>query len=292
MRIAVLSDIHSNLEALEAVITDINRKNTDRRIQSIYCLGDIVGYGPNPRECMNLMDTLGGIYTLHLVPGNHDECVYQYHRWRKEGGRDPLLYYNEEAGDSIKWTIRELERREGLFGNLIGLVSKEKRYFRWLYDLLYKHGYTHQVDAYDFHNKQYNLNFAHANFLAQVDWNKYIEGEWTAERYCLDIHPTGVSFVGHSHTPRVIVTRRKRIKEITYQPNTPIDLSSYKGACIVIPAVGQPRDSDSRAGYALFDTNTRTLEIVRVEYDYQKTQEKIRHAGLPDKNATRLERAR
>lgn len=94
MRTAIISDIHANLEALTAVLADIKRRSVDR----IFCLGDIVGYGSNPNECIQLIQK----YSSKTVIGNHDVVVF-----------DPLmaLEFNDNARVAIEWTHRILTKQ-------------------------------------------------------------------------------------------------------------------------------------------------------------------------------------
>ncbi|MDW7988421.1 MAG: metallophosphoesterase family protein, partial [candidate division WOR-3 bacterium] len=107
MRIAILSDIHSNLEALNAVLEYINDKN----IEKIICLGDIVGYGASPNECIEVLLKLSPIFT---VAGNHDFGVL---------GKTDIIYFNEIAQIAIKWTKKQLDCRSIDYLNSLPLTS-------------------------------------------------------------------------------------------------------------------------------------------------------------------------
>lgn len=91
MRVAIYSDVHSNIEAFQAVINDIDRQNVDQKL----FLGDIVGYGPNPNECIELLKENSDV----VLGGNHD--------WAAVGLTDDS-YFNEYARESMKWTINTL----------------------------------------------------------------------------------------------------------------------------------------------------------------------------------------
>ena len=105
MKIAIISDIHSNIEALEEVIADINRRGVDK----VVCLGDIVGYGANPKECIKRIKSL----TSNVIAGNHDYGV---------GGLTPINYFSSVAKSAVKWTKKQLNRSELNFLRLLPLT--------------------------------------------------------------------------------------------------------------------------------------------------------------------------
>ena len=236
---AVISDVHSNLEALEATLEDIRR----RGIQRILFLGDAVGYGPDPDRCVELLRG----HCRVLLAGNHDQAVT---------GETPLEYFNEHARAAALWTrsvisgqnlefLRTLKLTEVLRGEGLFLVHSTPR----------EPGAWHYI---------FTLNDAERNF------------HYFSERVCL---------LGHSHVP-FIVEKKPSGELILFRERAAF---SETGRYIVnVGSVGQPRDGDPRAAYAVL--TPEGVEIVRVEYEFTETQRKMKQAGLPDFLIERLQR--
>jgi predicted phosphodiesterase len=228
---AIISDIHSNLEALQAVLADIEAQQVDE----IYCLGDIIGYGPNPRECIDLvMD-----FRIVLL-GNHDQGAM----FDPEG-------FNPSAERAIFWTRAQLESPSD------GRDDREKRW-EFLAErprsikengYLFVHGSARNpLNEYVFPEDIYNQRKMERIF-ALVD------------RYC---------FQGHTHVPGIFTENLQFLApedlEYTYK------LDGRKTLCNV-GSVGQPRDGDWRACYILLDGEA--IHYRRVEYDIESTVAKI-----------------
>jgi diadenosine tetraphosphatase ApaH/serine/threonine PP2A family protein phosphatase len=238
---AIISDIHSNLEALQAVLADIRQFD----VSDIYCLGDIVGYGPNPRECIDLV-----MACKMVLLGNHDQGAM----FDPDG-------FNQPAERAIFWTRDQLEAPND------NGPAKEKRW-EFLAErprqvrengLLFVHGSARNpLNEYVFPEDIYNQRKMERIFAL-------------VEHYC---------FQGHTHVPGVFT---EQIPEDLYQFNSPdeIDyahtLDERKTLCNV-GSVGQPRDGDWRACYILLDDNT--IRYRRVEYDIETTIKKI--YAVPD----------
>ena len=230
MRIAVLSDIHGNLEALEAVLADAERRGAE----ALYSLGDIVGYGPCPAACLGIVRSRAAV----SLAGNHDAAV---------AGLAPLEEFNEYARLAVAWTVTRLDAGE--------------------IDYLGSLPYTYRGQ---------DLVLAHASPVEPERWH-YIHGladldepfAAFAERLC---------FVGHSHRPGIYALggegapARCRARQ-TLRPGLRYLVNAG--------SVGQPRDGDARAAYALYDEERRTVEVRRVPYAVAKTQERMLAAGLP-----------
>ena len=228
---AIISDIHSNLEALQAVLDDVKSQG----ITEIYCLGDVVGYGPNPRECIDLvMD-----HKIVLL-GNHDQGAM----FDPDG-------FNPPAERAIFWTRDQLES---------SAESRQDRERRW--EFLAERPRSHREDG-----------FLYVHGSARNPLNEYVFPEdiynqrkmerifALVERYC---------FQGHTHVPGIFTENLQFVSP--EDVNGAYKLDGRKTLCNV-GSVGQPRDGDPRACYVLLDDDT--IRYRRVEYDYEATIKKI-----------------
>ena len=241
MRFLVISDIHANLAALEAVLDD-----AEGEWDQIWCLGDLVGYGPDPNECVNLLRE-----HEHLsLSGNHDWAVL---------GKLDISSFNEEARVALRWTQEALaaETREYLAELPSEQVSPP---------FALAHGSPRQpVWEYILDRRTAAFNFA----------------ELGAETpYCL---------VGHTHVA-VIFAEESQGRVDARSPSYGVPISLDEQRLIINPgSVGQPRDSDPRAAYALLDIEAMTWEHRRVPYPIHLTQERMREHDLPSRLVMRLE---
>jgi predicted phosphodiesterase len=236
---AIISDIHSNLEALRAVLDDI----ATRQVDEIICLGDVIGYGPDPCACLDLARQ----WNLVLM-GNHDHAVLF----------EPKDF-NPVAEQATLWTRRQLESAntpdeiiEQRWEFLAGLPLSHTDG-----DILYVHGSSrHPLNEYVFPNDIYNVQKMDRLFGAIT-------------RCC---------FQGHTHVPGIFNEKREFFPpgyiEGTWK------LGPEKIMCNV-GSVGQPRDGDRRACYVLFDGDT--IRYRRVEYDVQSTVQKIYRTSQLDR---------
>lgn len=242
MRYAVISDIHGNLEAFQAVLADIK----DKKIGAYLCIGDVVGYGANPKESIGLLKSLKCSLT---IAGNHDWAV---------AGLTDLEYFNEYAKEAIIWTKRVLNQEE-----LDYLKSFHLLYEGENFSLV--HGSLKNPQRFD-----YILNKA---------------GACSA----IALMRTLLCFVGHSHVAEIYYSDKDKIFH-TRGPN--IKIGSNKKYIVNVGSIGQPRDGDPRASYAIYDEDGQTVEIKRVPYDVKAAKEKIIDAGLPGILAARLSEGR
>ncbi len=238
MRVLILSDIHANLTALEAVLEDAGS------LDATWCLGDLVGYGPDPNECVERVRALPEL--LCLI-GNHDQAAL---------GGIPLSRFNRDARDVAEWT-RSI------------LSADNQDYLRSL---------PARITTQDF-------MLAHGSPRQPV-W-EYILDQYTADRM-FDFFDTPFCLVGHSHLPLVF----KRGSDGAFASPVAIRLGSaiaLEPRMILNPgSVGQPRDMDPRAAYAVLDLEARTWAPRRVRYDVAQVQLRILEAGLPERQALRL----
>ncbi len=252
--IAIVSDIHGNLPALQAALDDARASGAD----TIWCLGDIVGYGPHPVACLAVVREQAAV----IIKGNHEQAVI-------EGpfGFNPL------AAAAIRWTRRQfLDERGGPNEGLRFITELPVRSTQPRADLV--HGSPAQpLDEYLFQEDTLDCLPRSRDYSPKL-----------ARSFRLIDRPC---FVGHTHVPGVINA------DLTW--TSPQECGSrydtHGDPCIVnVGAVGQPRDGDSRASYALFDG--RIVTFRRVRYDVAATAAAIRAIPeLPDPLAQRLEEA-
>lgn len=254
--IALISDIHANIEALTVVMEDINKQNVD----TIFCLGDVIGYGPNPRECIEIVRNCSE-FTLC---GNHEEAVLF-------SAQD----FNVKARRAIDWTRDQLNSDK---------YDQEENYELWDFlgelrkkvkdeSVLYVHASPRQP------TREYVLP-------------KDIKDQNKMESIFMEFENCGVCFCGHTHIPGVFTDDLKF--EYSRNLGNRFEISSYPGKKLInVGSVGQPRDGDNRACYVLFDVENQIIEWKRLPYDYKKTMEKIRAVDdLADYLAVRLEEGR
>jgi diadenosine tetraphosphatase ApaH/serine/threonine PP2A family protein phosphatase len=246
--VAIISDIHANLEAFEAVLQDIEELG----LQEIYCLGDVIGYGPNPRECLKFSQQRAK-FTLR---GNHE---------------DALLFlaadFNPEAANVIDWTRAQINDKRHpksdnhALWNFLGDLPEKRQ----IADILYVHASPRKP------TKEY------IRPTDVQDHEKMTEVFELIPRLC---------FCGHTHEPGVFTIDFRFFPPRAF--NNRFKLPSDRKFLINIGSVGQPRDRDPRSCYVMFDGEV--VEFRRVEYDVQKTMRKIIESkAIPRRFAERLE---
>ena len=221
---AIISDIHANLEALEAVLTDISQQN----ITEIYCLGDIIGYGPNPCECI---DRVMATCKLCLL-GNHDQAAL----FDPEG-------FNASAERAVFWTRKTLESGSGAEADkrwdFLGELPRVHRESPFLF----VHGSARNpLNEYVFPEDIYNQRKMERIFSL-------------VERFC---------FQGHTHIPGIFTEDMNFIapEEIDFR----YELGNQK-LLINVGSVGQPRNSDNRSSYVVVDDNMLYFRRVGYDYE-------------------------
>jgi len=236
---AFISDVHSNLEALCAVFDNIER----RGVSDVCFIGDAVGYGPDPNECLDLLKERCRAF----VAGNHDWAVLGY---------TPTDYFNPNARAAIEWTVNVISEEGIAFLKSFGIIKviPEGRFFL-------VHATPKDPDSW---------NYIRTLYDAEVNFH-YFE-----EHACIS---------GHSHMP--VIIERLPSGEFLHCRDR-VRHSETSRYLINAGSVGQPRDGDPRASYVIISGDD--IEIIRVDYDFCKTQIKMREAGLPESLIERLER--
>lgn len=241
MRYAVISDIHSNLEALTAFLVEKHRLAID----TVVCLGDIVGYNANPNECIDLVRSHGFVCLM----GNHDS--------RGAGLAEPNDF-NYNASVAIRWTRKVLTPANAAF--LISqppFISIDNRFIAF-------HGWLNDTDRYIMSTSDAETNFS---LMAESG------GEM-------------IGFFGHTHIPAVYFKKDGRVDRLSLDED--IRLEKDVSYLINPGSIGQPRDRDPRASFAVYDAKKRLVTFHRVGYDIQATADKISEAGLPERLGERL----
>lgn len=240
MRVLIISDIHANLTAFETVMADAKGE-----WDYVWCLGDVVGYGPDPNECVDLLRSMP-----HLcLAGNHDWAALN---------RLDIRTFNPDARKAVQWTQDTL--RPDVVRYLESLPT------------------TFVID---------NYTLAHGSPREPV-WEYILEPLIAALNF--SHFETDYCLVGHTHQPVIY-------EQINDQGDTRAHAPNYgKGRVlnghrqIINPgSVGQPRDANPRAAYAILDLETDTFEHRRIAYDIHAVQERMRGFEMPERLIARLE---
>ena len=242
--LALLTDIHSNLEALEACLAHARAQGATRHA----FLGDLVGYNADPVAVVERVRDAHAAGAI-VVKGNHDEAVEGH------GG-----YLNATAAAAIEWTRQVLspELREYLKNLPLRVVEG-------------------------------GSCFVHATADRPERWT-YVDGPGAAERSLAASGATRV-FSGHVHEPALFIESRPGTA-VAHLPRagTSIPIAPGRRWLAIAGSLGQPRDGNPAASYALVDDDGRWIRFHRVPYDHHAAAAKIRAAGLPEALAYRLER--
>lgn len=248
MRRALISDIHGNLEALQAVLTDISSQN----VKEVLCLGDIIGYGPNPNECLDLVMK----HCRVTILGNHDQAAL----FDPDG-------FNPSALQAIYWTRDQLDHGPG---------SQNDINRRW--DFLGELPRMHREEK---------LLFIHGS--PRDPTNEYVFPEFVFDRRKMDLLFGRIDqycFQGHTHQPGVFTPDYDFVTP--EQCNYQWKLSMQK-LMVNVGSVGQPRDGDPRSCYVVLDTDENTMQFRRITYDIESVVQKIfAEAQLADMLGERL----
>lgn len=252
-KVAIISDIHGNFEALSTVLDDISQQSVD----AIYCLGDVIGYGPTPVECLEEVCK----HCQFILMGNHEEAVLS-----------GAFGFHPAAREAVDWTRRQLKPK---------WWSLAKTRKRW--ELIRSLPLSYTEDGFLFvHGSprdptmEYILKSDTDDLFGDIP-EKIKEIFSQIEHAC---------FVGHTHNPGVITEDSKWYGPKDFESVWEIK-NGEKIICNV-GSVGQPRDKDNRACYITL--TPREIFYHRLEYDLHKTQDLIRKIPqLDNRNADRLE---
>jgi diadenosine tetraphosphatase ApaH/serine/threonine PP2A family protein phosphatase len=236
MRIAIIADVHSNLAALEAVLNDAQ---SQKAVDGLWCLGDVVGYGPQPRQCLTRLREMGA----RMVVGNHDLAAI---------GQLAMADFNTDAAAAARWTSRQLDEEEQRFLARLPQVIEDE-------DFTQVHG-TMRGPIWEY---LYSYDAALAHLQRQK---------------------TPFGLAGHTHVPMLVRERPQFPQgcELYYlEHGARVELRPGERMVANPGGVGQPRDGDPRASYAIYDSEAATITIQRVECDIATTQKLMAEADLP-----------
>jgi diadenosine tetraphosphatase ApaH/serine/threonine PP2A family protein phosphatase len=237
---AIIADIHANLNAFEAVLDDIEGRGG---VDELWCLGDIVGYGPDPHECIELLRQ----YNHVCVAGNHDWAAI---------GKVSTADFNPDAALACQWTANQLTER----------------------DIKYLEKLPLEIDKDSF-------KLVHGSPREPI-WEYVISTSIARENFKFFRAP--YCLVGHSHVPFVFREEDGSCTSSRLVDN--VGLAVGESRLILNPGgVGQPRDGDPRASYAIYDSESRMVRLHRIPYDIIITQDRMMERGLPVRLAVRLQ---
>ncbi len=244
MRLLVLTDIHANLSALEASL-----RAAEGGWQRLVCLGDVVGYGPDPNEVTSRIRELGAI----TIRGNHDKAVAELMATDD---------FNPVAKAAVNWTRSQLSNE-----NLAWLAALPQGPLE-AEGVVLVHGAFQDEDEYVFTPAQ------------------ALEG-------LLD-STTQVTFFGHTHHQGGFSYQDSELEVLALHPRSneshcALRLEPEKRYLLNPGSIGQPRDTDPRAGFAIADLENKVIEFWRVPYDIGSVQQRMREARLPEPLALRLQ---
>jgi predicted phosphodiesterase len=236
MKYAIIADIHANLEAFQVILADIEAQ----KCTHVACLGDVVGYNANPKECLDVVRAMN----IPCVKGNHDEYC---------SSDEVLEGFNPHAAEAVMWTRKQLN-------------DDDKK---WLRELKYVRLVS-------------NFTIVHATLDGPQRWGYVFDKLAAAASFTYQNTP--VCFFGHTHVP-VAFIRDAQIRGGTYSK---FKIEPGRKYFLNVGAVGQPRDSNPKASYVIYDMDDSSIELRRLDYDIATAQKKIIDAGLPPRLAERL----
>ncbi|MBU6223944.1 MAG: metallophosphoesterase family protein [Burkholderiales bacterium] len=266
MKLALLSDVHGNLHALDACIAHAKAQGADK----FALLGDLVGYGASPAQVVDRCQQLyfsGNV----VLRGNHEEMLKAHQLadadYSHAENNSKVFLRNASLGtQTAAWTYAQLTPAQRYWLETLPLTAQEQ-----------------------------NVWMVHASADSPEQW-RYVEDERTArislEAACSNPHVRYV-FGGHVHHQSLYYRGTGR-QLMSFKPTAGVAIPtpSHRRWLATIGSVGQPRDGDTRAMYALFDSTAEKLTFHRIAYDHMAAAQSIRKAGLPEFFAHRLEMGR
>ncbi len=272
MKIGIISDVHANLEALEAALARLERE----RCALIYSGGDLINYGPDPLACIERAD---GAVVLQLT-GNHEEEAHNY-----INGDKGMHWFREHAKQSIEWTVSHFKKGAG-FGRLqafLGSVmDRAVPSQHWEGRTLYVHGIpTDPLMGY--------LTDPDVNLAAE-----FARMEEAEERGQVDF-----CFCGHTHQPAIYSFDGEAVSDESAEMRAAFEtqgdvaytqtLLPGRKYILNVGSVGQPRDGDTRGCCVVYDDKLKpSVRFIRFVYDHGKTVEKMKQRRVPAQNWQRL----
>jgi predicted phosphodiesterase len=258
MRFAVMSDIHGNLFAFQAALA----RMAGMELDAVVCLGDIVGYGPHPAECIDLVVR----HASWTVQGNHDRAVVD---------PDTAAAFNGAAREAVIWT-------RGVLGPLhLNALVKLKPTLR-----------IGKMPG----GRDVNVEILCVHDCPYPGPTDYVHDKQVAALAFRGVDAP-ICLLGHTHVPMVFETESEdpaaelTARDVTaYIPGDAIEIELRPGHRYICNpgSIGQPRDCDPRASFAILDVDARTFTVHRVEYDIAAAQAETQRAGLPTILADRL----
>lgn len=249
MKLALLSDLHANRQALEACLAHAQAQGAQRYA----ILGDLVGYGADPAWTVDTLMALAAQGTV-VLRGNHDDMAVT-----------PPADTGKAGASTAVWTHSQLSATQRAFLASLPLSVQEK-----------------------------HLLLVHASADRPAQWI-YVDDERTADR-CLEAASRSSAnhvFVGHVHRQTMYYPGTGRsVMCFTPTPSVAVPMPGRRPCVVTVGSVGQPRDGDPRAMYAIYETDKHRVTFHRVAYDTHAAAQAIRRAGLPAFLADRLEEGR
>ena len=252
MRILIVSDVHANLTALEAVLRDAER---GRALDGVWSLGDCVGYGPRPGECIERLRGLGAV----MVAGNHE---------RAATGAIGTEEFNSDAAAAAEWTKGRLSGDEKAFLDSLDEVVRLE---------VDGAGQSTRTGV----DPRRGFTLVHGTLRWPI-WEYLMSPEVALAHLALQETPFGL--VGHTHVPMLVIEDRNSLEGcqlFRLADGERIDLDPKMRIVVNPGSVGQPRDGDPRASYAVYDSESNSIALHRVEYDIAATQKLMTEEGLP-----------
>ncbi len=239
MKLVVFSDVHGNLEALDLFMEHSVSLGADLYV----CLGDMIGYGPNPNECLEKIKNLAG---ENIVMGNHE--------WAALNLEDSAGYMNPMAYDAIVWTRRALTGR----------------------NLEFIDGLPEKIEMGQF-------TFVHSSAFRPLRWEYLFVGKSLGIALCLRHSNTRITFVGHTHRPMIADQSGRSLLEKSLVEDGTTFADNGEGKILINPgSLGQPRENSAKPCYVLIDTDANLITWRRLHgYDPGTTARKILATDLP-----------